>query len=246
MVIGPLGGRAFPRRITIYSAQYKVTARYNPKGTISCRIRPLKESKPAKPWELLLFLAISVAFTGYLTWSNLETLGSWRRPSTANLLQYGLVISIEFLVLVVIQRRCIATWHAAEHMAIQTYEATGSTRLGDIRRGDRIAVRCGSGLLLPIMLLGCASLAFSIGLRASNATEHLQWLVMLAWQWWVAIMLCWMINSFRSWGSMPVFRTVSHLLQYYVSTKDPGEAELHTAQRAIQELVAAHANQPTP
>ncbi|MFA6437556.1 MAG: DUF1385 domain-containing protein [Candidatus Paceibacterota bacterium] len=246
MKVNVIGGVSDSGRISIESDLFISTARINRHGDI------VQETKRKSPFRVFLskcsrfpiprlvsvalqmlgnskdllssvggfaFIYIVVFLVGkYIPRKPLLPLNSW----------YGdlLFASFSIIFFLLYARFFVAKYHAAEHMAINSYEKTGSVDIDDIRKGKRIDIYCGGRFVFPMILM-------VILLNALNLDSAIAYIIGLG--------CIFEIDSrVIKWSRIPVFAQASWLLQKYVTTQKPGAQELLVAQRALQGLVAAH------
>jgi len=123
----------------------------------------------------------------------------------------------------------IRRWHGAEHMAIASFERNASVELEDIKKESRVHPKCGGRFLLPliciaIMVPGVSSyFAINSFLVLILSFEGALW-----------------VDTFFGWDRVWVFSQASFFLQKYLTTREPKEKEIKTAQMALEYLVKAH------
>ncbi|MBI4098447.1 MAG: DUF1385 domain-containing protein [Candidatus Magasanikbacteria bacterium] len=254
-----VAGMSARGRITLCSDTFIATARLDKDGDISCeteRLAPvtrffLKNKRlpiPQLVRIVLLFadgigkkgLLFSLLFLGSCVLVGMVT-GLWLRanyppPSPAAISvrapsdQFLWVINVIIYIggLLYINRR-IATWHAAEHMAIAAYEETGSTDIQAITRASPVHDKCGSRFFLPLV---AGSIIVELIAASFGISRTIIFLMILECMLWV--------DKLKGLDKLPGASHASRLLQRFVVTRQPGEREVRIAQRALQTLIAAH------
>lgn len=114
-------------------------------------------------------------------------------------------------------------------MAIATYNRTGSTDIEDIAKESPVHDKCGTRLYLPIM----AGMIIAEFVAKNFGVSHV--ITPLA----ILLGVLWM-DSLIGWDKIPGISHAARLIQKHITTCVPKEQELLTAQRAMQELIAAH------
>lgn len=249
-----LGGASWIRRISIMSSHYVATARASYDGSITCVVRSRSRlanffrRHPQLPVpkiiRMLLFLLEGLGFfgkvfVGFLLCDALfskyvPALPAPTPPSDV-LLSDLLYVQALFMIAVCAPilyfvHRLVATWHGAEHMAIAAYERTRSSDLQMIAVQDRVHPKCGGRIMLPY--LTATFLVTIVGYYIP-----LPLLLILV----IHLELLLQLDARIGFDRIPVFSHASTLLQRHITTRDPGDLELRTAQCALQELLAAHA-----
>lgn len=247
-----VGGMSTAGRVSILSDMFVATAHSDEDGEITCEVKrhsPLSrffyknkrlpiprlvrmilffaDSMTKKWWILLGLCTLGVV----LLEKFLPSGGSVSGLSVSMFLkQYWWIIYAVVLVGVLVYiRRYIATWHGAEHMAIAAYDHTGTTNIRAIGRECPVHDKCGGRLFLPLVV---GTIIANLVAKNFGVSETIVLLAILECVLWM--------DTLRGWDKIPCTSQVSHLLQRWITTRYPGEQELRTAQRALQELVAAH------
>ncbi|MDQ4106656.1 MAG: DUF1385 domain-containing protein [Actinomycetota bacterium] len=114
----------------------------------------------------------------------------------------------------------IGRYHGAEHKAVAAYERYGEVTLEGARRSDRVHPRCGTNILLYILL--AALLDPLIG-------------------WWGYAILQFILIS-EAWyifGKSRPSIAVGNFLQRYITTSEPKRGELEVAVESLNRLLQA-------
>ena len=245
-------------RITIISNRFASTASCSPKtNAISCQVKPLSRlsrwlhdfrlfpiprllrlvlfilnSLTRRGWIILaLGVAAFFALDSFLFGGSHKNSGLLSNSYYGILMVHALVMSVLFMVnYFVMVRVLIASWHGAEHMAIAAYQRNCSTALADIAKESPVHSHCGGRLFFPSIIVG----GLAAWLVAKfNLNELATFLVAYEVTLWV--------DTLVGWHKIPVAAQASRVFQKYITTREPSELELQTAQRAMEELLAAHA-----
>ncbi len=114
----------------------------------------------------------------------------------------------------------IGRYHGAEHKAVAAYENFGEVTLDTARRSSRIHPRCGTNILAYIVVAALLD-PFIDG-------------------WWYAIAQFILISeSWFVFGKSQASIAVGNFLQRYLTTTEPGRAELEVAVESINALIRA-------
>jgi len=257
MSIKILGGHSQCREISISSVEFVSTAKCDENGKITCQVKSYppviaflrRHRRWPIPGLIRLMIVIGSQFNGKQRWLYFTTpismlIIAWtqRFLFPANL-KISQVVSpwqlwVDSLILVVIliallgrKKESFTTWHGAEHMVIGAYDRYGSTELEIIAKQDRFHPKCGGRLLLPFVIV------FVVGLSLSTrAQANLFFGTLLFWE-VVLVELVLLVDRLIGWDKIPITAQASWLLQRYVTTRQPGELELRTAQTALIELL---------
>lgn len=244
------GGMSSRRTIAIQSDRFRSRATCSRDGNIDCTVTPLTKLEQfeyahrnlpiprvlwyamflvcnikRRTWFWLAPLAVLVYGADWYVHRYYPAPPSQAGTATINQLVFALLggLLLAYYTLVFVAR-----WHGAEHMTIAAYRKHGSANPDDVSKESPAIGSCGGRFLVPVIV---AQLLASFLLRRympTLAAEALGLEIML----WV--------DKFWGLDRVPVFAQVTFLLQKYVTTRAPGDLELQTAQRALQELVAAH------
>lgn len=236
-----IGGDSSPRRIAIRSKRFSATARASRDGSITCDVQPVPAllqfivAHPRLPIPRLFIMMVfmlsnprevlrQMIVTSAIRFLVLKPLFDKFLPDEDNAVWQKFIAAVVGGVWKISRT---ARWHGAEHMAISAYSDSGSTDLEVIRRESPVNDLCGGRVALPT--IGVAALA-SRAAKTDNARLAAQLVSLEAMLW---LDKCWGLHR------IPGLAQTSRLLQRYATTRQPSELELLTAQRAIQELVAA-------
>lgn len=242
-----VGGKSSRRRVSIISDEFTATARLEKNGDITSTVK--------RHWSLtrflyqnnhlpiprlirtLVFLLDGMTtkgrvFLGLFVLLQLLPLNSTFPSSNLSEQFWWLpyvILGLTVAGALLYVRRRIATWHGAEHMAIAAYDHTSSTDHEVVARENPIHDKCGGRFFLP----GAAGIIIAyLAAQTIGLNQTLVFAVILECALWV--------DTLVGWEKIPSTALASHLLQRWVTTRSPGEQELRTAQRALQELLAAH------
>jgi len=148
----------------------------------------------------------------------------------------GILWELGFMVAFgLLTRHYIATWHASEHMLIRTYTDHGTTDLETARKASRIDPFCGGRFIVPLIVIPHLSQAIGYWLGIDSTILYFLFLEAT-------------LRIDRAYGlyRVPLVSHASEALQRYVTTKDPGDIELMTAQCAVDALVEEHGKEAVP
>ena len=255
MEIQIIGGVSSPSQISIFSNEFVATARWHTGGRISCDVkrRPLlaqffyKHKYLPIPQlariVLFLFSAItkktSMLIGASLMLGCLVGIAIFRHiPANPVPVEQNPLISTAcewvfriapMIILAAYIKQNIAKWHGAEHMAISSYNKTGSAEMQNIVKESPINDECGTRLFMPLYVLTFVACYLAEYVGFSKIIFSLVTAECVLW-----------IDRLRGWDKISGASHISRLLQKYVATKIPGERELRTAQRALRELISAH------
>jgi hypothetical protein len=258
MPVKIIGGRSAHRQISFLSTEFSVTAICNQDNTITCKVKPLpcmvsflyRHKRLPLPGiiRLLLVMFAGAKVKGRIVlglmflslflsaWVEIQLIPP--KMAVPQLISPwffgGLMLLLAWLIFWLLPRglRRVATWHAAEHMTIAAYDKSGAADLEVIAVQDRVHPKCGGRLALPFLASGLLVLLFAFKAPANwfLVSVMLGDLALLE-----AVLL---IDRLIGWDRIPVAAQTSRLLQRYVTTRQPGELELRTAQRAMLELIS--------
>jgi uncharacterized protein YqhQ len=250
MKIKIVGGSSRPKSITISSDKYISTATCQyydgiSQAVIDCEVKKvspiIQKLRRFKKWPIprLFFLLVAL-------WTQSKAFGkAWMilmvisfilpaaKNSQSSSISYGPIIFliVVLIALIIWLRKSIATWHAAEHMAISCYEKSGAYNIDSIKKEDRFNRKCGGRLMLPLIL--ASALCFYLdNFDLTGLSLKILNLIALEVILWVDYLI--------GFDRIPVFSHASYWLQKYVTTKQPGDDEIRTAAYAVYELVQAH------
>jgi len=248
MEIRIVGGFSEPNTIAILSDEFVATAQSFSNGHIACKVERrapiarfiLKCSHYPMPRLLYFMLAILSVFKKStlillaLLFCAIYTLVRTYNPfpgwltdhqETTNWIMVVDQILIIFLPLLYIWSH-IATWHGAEHMAIAAYRRNKTVKIKDIEKESRVDDFCGTRFIVPIYL---TPYILSFFFDSYNWIFYLVTVECLLW-----------IDYLWGFWKIPIISHISWVLQKYILTRQPGEQELRTAQRALKKLILAH------
>lgn len=238
-----MGGRSTAHCIRILSNRFTATARFHKDGQITCVVTghsPLSRFLSShqrfpipqlvrillflvdgmNTRERLLFVLFAVSAVPA---SSLFTFHSLSTVPLVLSFAAGIALQLGY------GSRRVATWHGAEHMAIAAYQRNGSTDLETMRRESPVHEKCGGRILLPLLVGTTLAIATAKATGTNAVVLSLTTLEALLW-----------VDSLKGWDRIPVARAASRILQKYITTRQPTDRELRTAQRALQELIKAH------
>ncbi len=246
-----IGGMSKSRSISILSEEYTSTAEYDP--FTDCILWEVKRNSAIlrlitkkgsffipQTVKLILMLideiGIRTLVFGGLVLAGLYMLASIlpghhhaSAPTSSgwwdSLVTYATINACIFTYI----RQEVASWHGAEHKAIGTYDRLGSVRMKDIVKESRVNEKCGGRLFLPIIIVTTiAEYAFKSS-GVNSIVVNLLSMEAILW-----------IDKLIGWDKIPITSGMSRLLQKWITTTEPGEVELQTAQLALERLVAKH------
>lgn len=136
---------------------------------------------------------------------------------------------IMLVVSLLIYRKIVAGFHAAEHMANSAYHQFGTAGVEKIAEGSRINLMCRSRFLVPATLMSIVTYA-GIVLIGPQVTIFSG----LLWEGFL-----WLDTTIGI-QHIPPLAKATELLQQFVTTKPPTEIELRTGQEALRQLLIAH------
>jgi len=253
MDIELIGGKSGRRKVTFVSNQYVATARSDRNNDISSEVKPLPPLSgflfkyDRLPWprllRIFLFLISDLKLRGKIltclgTTVFIFLLAKLPKIVLASEQHHWLLIILWVLLImewlgilafIITTVKWIAPWHGAEHMAADAYNRLQSTALNDIARASRINEKCGSRLVFPFFV------GFALAITSSYYLEINYLLAFAA----IAEIVLW-VDKLKGWNNIPTTAQLSYWLQKYITTRQPGNQELLTAQKAIETLIAAH------
>jgi len=251
-----IGGKSIKGSVSILSDKFVVTAVSGAGGKINCTVNPMSETarwviQYKNPWmpkllRLLLFLREGIGtrdivffgllFTGLAA---LLLLSESILPGSVEAVDSNIwLFNLSTLLIVLLMLKAsIAKWHGAEHMTIAAYISTGMTDLETIKKQSPIDPHCGGRFIIGIVA------AQQISNFVTNTYVPNQ--ILLAFLYVIFINAAMMeivlrIDAWKGLDKLPVTSQASYLLQKYFTTAQPGDRELLTAKRAMDELIAAH------
>jgi hypothetical protein len=114
----------------------------------------------------------------------------------------------------------VARWHGAEHKVAAAYARDDPAWPDLVRTESRVHELCGGRFLLPLVVL----------LLAPIRTLTM----------WIAVEALLWIDKLYGIRRTPLLAQASTLLQKYITTAEPSNAEVETAIAAMRALIAAH------
>ncbi|MDD5341985.1 MAG: DUF1385 domain-containing protein [Patescibacteria group bacterium] len=252
MKVKIVGGMSGPYRISIMSVKYAATAVVDRNGKITCDVKPRRISSllarldrwpiprlvrlcllllDGMPPKGMLVCAAGIVIglaCGYIS-RIMHPTPQPRLMSDWQIAEFWILTVGALVYFIYILRRYIASYHAAEHMAIAAYERTGTTEVENISRESRINDRCGGRLILPLIMADFAAMSIASQLKIDQVIVSLIGMECVLW-----------IDKLVDWGKLPITRQTNHLLQRYLTTRQPGDLEISTAQFALQCLIERH------
>lgn len=249
MHIENIGGMSRPGGITISSDKYVSSAscnisKWTGEPTFTCEVEKNPEMVPVlrklRNWPIprVLYLLIFIwvnggiamkIITGVIILSYIPSI-----PDVTIKVPLLVALALPLAMIAVplwFVRKCIATWHAAEHMAIACFERHQSYAVSKIAKESPIHNKCGGRLALPLIGAGILCLCLDV-FRPTGVNSGILDLLSLEIVLW--------IDHLWGYENIPGFSHASTWLQRYVTTKKPGQNELRTAALAMEKLVAAH------
>jgi uncharacterized protein YqhQ len=118
----------------------------------------------------------------------------------------------------------IGRYHGAEHKAVAAYEKYGEVTLEGAKSMSRIHPRCGTNILIYIILAGLAD-------------PFVDWAPYAVLQ-FILISEAWFI-----FGKTRVSIAIGNFMQKYLTTSEPGHKELEVAVESLKELLRAEAGE---
>lgn len=248
-----LGGSATGSSVTLYSNEFRVTARFHKKtGKITSQVKrrnALEQFLLRHPYLsprtlafALFMLSMQSAkyfmlFAGILTiltaimMSVFFYIGIENSQETTKDMEFFVRATRPFLLLflLLVYRKFIAGFHAAEHMAASAYTQFGSAGIARIAEGSRFNEHCLSRFLAPGIVIAFLTL---LGLMTIGEISLLISLIV-----WEGIL--W-VDTLIGFSNVPIFAKSTALLQRYVTTKPPNEHERQTGEEALRQLLIAH------
>lgn len=170
-------------------------------------------------WTLLFFAAVIGGlwlFVSLLEFGSGE--GAW--GGTMSFLAEFPILPLLLLFFAVMKFTSIGRYHGAEHKVVTAYEKYGEVTLDGAKKSSRIHPRCGTNILIYIML--AALLDPLVG-------------------WWGYAVLQFILIS-EAWYMFGQTRSsiaVGNFLQKYLTTTEPRRAELEVAVESLNQLLRA-------
>ena len=241
--LGTLSGYSTCRRIRILSDRFTAIATYHPNDhSVSCS--RTKHPLVARGWSrffvprIFRLCSMIIAGNGFfahclVAFVILQALLAPPVPPNANAVALAVTSiianAIPLVLFLLYTRFRIARWHGAEHMAIASYERT--KQIDPIAMMDESTVhpKCGGRLLAPIF---CSLLVVPFLAQLLHLSMPISLLLLLEF--------ILQIDALIGFDRVPVFRTLSILLQRHITTQRPRAEELATAWFALKTLAAAH------
>jgi uncharacterized protein YqhQ len=115
----------------------------------------------------------------------------------------------------------IGRYHGAEHKAVAAYEKYGEVTLEGAKSVSRIHPRCGTNILIYIILVGLAG-------------PYMDWLTAWAVLQFIVISEAWFI-----FGRTRASIAIGNFMQRYLTTREPHQKELEVAVESLNELLRA-------
>ncbi len=249
-----IGGFSSDHRISIQSNEFRVTARYDQQsGEISTEVKRLPRLSrflytldrlpiPRLVVVLLFILGqlkikVSQALVVALVILVALTMGvlSPHTPSAPGQhLPVPYPTWIELFVFMLLfmaySKLYIAPWHGAEHMAIAAYQRTGATSLAAFQQESPVHPKCGGRFFLPIVVLQVVAAFSATSLWFGHPLFFFG-----------AVLECTLwLDKLVGLDRLPITAQASRLLQQYVTTRQPTQKELRTAQVALRKLLEQH------
>jgi uncharacterized protein YqhQ len=118
----------------------------------------------------------------------------------------------------------IGRYHGAEHKAVAAYERDGEATLAGAKRSSRIHPRCGTNILIYIIL---ASLIAPV----------------VSWPPYAVLQFVLISEAWYIFGGTRASIAAGNFLQRYFTTSEPARAELEVAVESLQRLVQAESGE---
>jgi hypothetical protein len=240
------GGMARWDGLDLFGPNYMSVA-YRRKGEIHVKVEPTPLRKPANPallrfsrlpvirsfflwgrvflqlfgsiWSLVFFLVTLGALWLFVRLmqlgSGVETLGG-----VFNFFAEFPILPILLLFFAAMKFTPIGRYHGAEHKAVAAYEKYGEVTLQNAKAASRIHPRCGTNILLYIILAALLDPLIS---------------------WWGYAILQFILIS-EAWfvfGQTRPSIAVGNFLQRYLTTTEPRRAQLEVAVESMKRLLQA-------
>jgi uncharacterized protein YqhQ len=236
-----IGGKASHKGVTFASATMRVRVRENPGGDYARAVSKNRSALAAKLGKipflrgLTLFfqpdmgaVLVLLAVNDALTIAGVNAGGGL----TDLMLLVGLAVVLAAFWIV---RRvkgyslgAVRRYHAAEHMAINTYEARLPLTAENVAAAKRTHPRCGTSLAVIMLLLGAPVIIFCpYGLALVPA-------ICLAYEIFLALPKARVLK--------PLYRACLWV-QQHITTAAPGEKEIEVAVRGMKRLVEGEKKQ---
>lgn len=235
-----LNGKSDVGKIWIYNERYVALAEYCPKND-SIKVRVMPTYTADEIWRsstnfFIVFAVCNILFLEvcFLVPVVLGLSGVWQLNTIVVYFQISPIFcSLGFIgaMATAFFMSGLAPWHGAEHKAIDAWERFGSYEMEDIKRGQRVQKYCGTRIGALYMIFTA-----TVGLAGYVLNLSLWWYLAIFAVGGIFFGTGWAYNAALSQSVV----WLSDLLQKYITTKEPSEKELRTAQAAIKALVEAH------
>lgn len=216
-----LGGSSGWRRISVYSKKMEATAYCDKLGNITCNAGPRKKESGTRD---LLMMASGTLFLACIWF--METIVP--EDSFLQRCKLFVFLVIGTLIVLLYSRFFTAAWHGAEHMVITTYRQKRSTDMNDIEKQNPISETCGTRFLL--LIYSFAMLCCILEVITDNFLVAIISLFVL--------FAGFKLMPYR-WIEIPGSLRFSFFVQRHFTIRKPSKQQLLTAQRAVEELIAA-------
>jgi uncharacterized protein DUF1385 len=175
------------------------------------------------PWSLLFFTATMAAIWLFV---RLMQLGSDVGTFGGVFAFFAAfpILPILLLFFAAMKFTPIGRYHGAEHKAVAAYEKYGEVTLEGAKSMSRIHPRCGTNILIYIILAGLAD-------------PFVDWAPYAVLQ-FILISEAWFI-----FGKTRVSIAIGNFMQKYLTTSEPGHKELEVAVESLKELLRAEAGE---
>lgn len=244
------GGMARWGGLDLFGPNYMSTA-YRKDGEIRVHVEPTSIHRPENPtiqriaeipiirsfffwsrllmqvigsvWTLVFFAASMAVLWLFVSLMELGSGSDWTGGFTGVLFGFFAefpIVPLLVLFFAAMKFTSIGRYHGAEHKAVAAYENFGEVTLENARKSSRIHPRCGTNILAYIIV--AALLDPLIG------------------GWWYAIAQFILISeAWFVFGGSRASIAVGNFLQRYLTTTEPGRAQLEVAVESINALIRA-------
>lgn len=134
------------------------------------------------------------------------------------------VLPLLLLMFAVMKFTTIGRYHGAEHKAVASYERDGEATLAGAKRSSRIHPRCGTNILIYIIL---ASLIAPV----------------VSWPPYAVLQFVLISEAWYLFGNTRPSIAAGNFLQRFFTTSEPRRAELEVAVESLQRLVQAESGE---
>src|SRR5919107_551467 len=197
------GGMARWDGLDLFGPNYTSVA-YRRKGEIHIKIEPSVLRRPTNP-----------AVQRVSRWPVIRSFFLWGRVFAQ---VFGSIWSLIFFA--AMKFTPIGRYHGAEHKAVAAYETYGEVTLQNARNSSRIHPRCGTNILLYIILAALLD-------------------PLIAWWGYAILQFILISEAWFVFGTTRPSIAVGNFLQRYFTTTEPRRAELEVAVESLNRLLQA-------